>query len=78
MNNLNQDTNPFGKAGYARAVQRGTDTVIQVDSDGPDGFKQFVDVFVLKNVTANTLTPANFRELLYYRWYSKRGRTSWW
>ena len=57
---LNQDANPFGKLGYARAVQRGTDAVIQVDSDGPDGFKQFVDVFVLKNVKTNDLTPANF------------------
>jgi Ca2+-binding RTX toxin-like protein len=57
---LNQDANPFGKLGYARAVQRGADAVIQVDSDGPDGFKQFVDVFVLKNVKTNNLTPANF------------------
>lgn len=57
---LNQDANPFGEIAYARAVQRGTDTVIQVDTDGPDGFKQFVDVFLLKNVKTNELTPANF------------------
>jgi Ca2+-binding RTX toxin-like protein len=60
VNYLSRETNPFGKAAYARAVQRGTDTVIQIDSDGPDGFKQFVDVFVLKNISLNALTPANF------------------
>ncbi|MBR7801420.1 type I secretion C-terminal target domain-containing protein [Undibacterium fentianense] len=54
------DKNPFGEVGYARLLQRGQDTVLQIDTDGPDGLRQFQDILTLKNVLSSSLTPANF------------------
>ncbi|MFZ6818716.1 type I secretion C-terminal target domain-containing protein [Undibacterium sp. Ji22W] len=55
-----REKNPFGQIGYARLLQRGDDTVVQVDLDGPEGYKQFQDAFILKNVKSSDLTSANF------------------
>ena len=58
--------NPFGEAGLFQVLQRGADTVIQFDQDGPTGAGQFVDLMTLAGLNASTLSAANFvRE---YQW----------
>lgn len=52
--------NPFGEIGFARLLQRGQDTVVQIDTDGPTGLRQFQDVLVLQGVQSSSLTAANF------------------
>ncbi len=51
--------NPFGQLGILRAIQSDQDTVLQWDSDGPLGPKQFQDLITLKNININTITAAN-------------------
>ncbi|MEW7851272.1 type I secretion C-terminal target domain-containing protein [Massilia aurea] len=46
---------------YYRMVQRGADTVIQVDIDGPGTYRQLVDLVTLKNVVLETLVAGNMR-----------------
>jgi Ca2+-binding RTX toxin-like protein len=55
-----EDGNPFGAAALLRLVQRGNDTVLQFDTDGPGGPKQFQDLVSLQGVQATSLTAANF------------------
>ncbi|MBC3873129.1 DUF4214 domain-containing protein [Undibacterium flavidum] len=55
-----REKNPFGQTGYARLLQRGNDTIVQIDLDGPEDYKQFQDTFILKNVKASDLIAANF------------------
>ena len=52
--------NPFGEAGLFQVLQRGADTVIQFDRDGPAGGAQFVDAITLAGLTASSLLAANF------------------
>jgi Ca2+-binding RTX toxin-like protein len=52
--------NPFA-SGDARLVQRGADTVVQVDLDGAGVGAGPVDLVTLKNVVKETLTAANIR-----------------
>jgi Ca2+-binding RTX toxin-like protein len=54
------DKNPFGEIGFARLQQRGQDTIVQIDADGPTGLRQFQDVLILQGVQATSLTAANF------------------
>lgn len=58
------DSNPFGPAGFLRAQQQGSDTVILLDEDGAAGaaagWKPFL---VLKNVDLASLTAADFGNL---------------
>ena len=52
--------NPF-VAGYLRLVQSGSDTIVQLDRDGPGGSATAVQNLVtLTGVLASTLTAANF------------------
>jgi Ca2+-binding RTX toxin-like protein len=53
------DGNPFAAGGGARIVQRGDDSVLQVDPDGA-GALDFADVLTLKGVDKSHLTPDNF------------------
>ncbi len=55
-----RDKNPFGTSGYARLIQRGEDTIVQIDTDGPDGDKQFQDTYTLTKINAADITAANF------------------
>jgi Ca2+-binding RTX toxin-like protein len=55
----NPRSNPFAAGGPLRIIQRGADTVVQVDVDGA-GPKAFQDVLVLSNVSASALTANNF------------------
>ena len=50
--------NPFG-AGFLRLVQRGADTVVQLDRDGGGSDYDFADLITLKSVTAASLTARN-------------------
>jgi Ca2+-binding RTX toxin-like protein len=52
--------NPFGAGGQFRLVQRGADTVLQFDTDGSTGPKQYQDVVALLGVAMDSLTAANF------------------
>ncbi|WP_246464530.1 type I secretion C-terminal target domain-containing protein [Undibacterium seohonense] len=52
--------NPFGAAGVLRLIQRGGDAILQSDTDGPLGAKQFQDVITLKDVTVSDLSATNF------------------
>lgn len=53
--------NPFGAAGFLRLSQQGNDTWIEYDADGAAGFAaSFIPLVSLANVSANTLTGANF------------------
>jgi len=54
--------NPFGAVGYLRLMQRGADTVLQRDSDGAAGPGGWLDVALLKNTAAHSLTSDNFNE----------------
>jgi len=51
--------NPFASGGVAQVVQRGADSVIQVDPDGA-GALGFADVLTLTGVDRSHLTPDNF------------------
>jgi len=51
---------PFA-TGVLRLEQRGADTVLQYDPDGPANPQDFVDFVTLKNVNKAALTAANFR-----------------
>lgn len=48
-------------ASYFRFLQRGADTVVQVDFDRGDSTYDFQDVVTLKNVASNTLVAENMR-----------------
>ena len=58
--------NPFGAPGLFKVLQRGADTVIQFDQDGPAGAGQFLDLMTLAGLNASTLLPSNF--VGEYRW----------
>ncbi|MBM6582484.1 hypothetical protein ILT44_19960, partial [Microvirga sp. BT689] len=51
--------NPF-TTGYLRFEQRGADSVLQMDQDGAGADNGWIDLLVLKNVTADSLTVDNF------------------
>jgi Ca2+-binding RTX toxin-like protein len=51
---------PFAN-GVLRLEQRGADTVVQYDYDGPNNPMAFADYVTLKNVNKAALTAANFR-----------------
>lgn len=51
--------NPFSK-GYARLVQSGNDTLVQVDTDGVGGEFDFVTAVRLEGVHAYSLNASNF------------------
>jgi uncharacterized delta-60 repeat protein len=51
--------NPF-TTGWLKLTQDGADTRLQVDSSGPANGAAWVDLAVLKNTTASSLTEANF------------------
>jgi len=57
-----QDGNPFSAAnGYARVIQDGADTRVQIDLDGAAGKNYtYTTVLTLKNFNAATLTADNF------------------
>ena len=55
-------SNPFG-TGHVRLVQSGSDTLVQIDSDGRAGPGQFLTMATLQNVQAAALTAANFSGL---------------
>lgn len=46
---------------YYRMVQRGADTVIQIDPDGTSGRRVFTDLVTLENVAVDSLVAANMR-----------------
>jgi Ca2+-binding RTX toxin-like protein len=46
--------------GYLRLVQTGTQTQVQIDQNGSTGGLSFTTLVTLENVTATTLTKANF------------------
>ncbi|MDQ1831939.1 calcium-binding protein [Massilia scottii] len=59
----NYTGNPFGADGYLRLEQRGADTVLRYDNDGAAGSAHtLVDMLTLRNVTATSLTSANFKQ----------------
>jgi Ca2+-binding RTX toxin-like protein len=51
-------SNPFA-TGHARLTQSGTDTLLELDMDGPAGAGVFQTAAVLKNVVKSTLVAAN-------------------
>ncbi|NHZ92962.1 type I secretion C-terminal target domain-containing protein [Massilia sp. CCM 8733] len=55
--------NPFGAPGYARLLQQGSDTLVQIDVDGAaDTAGSFRTVGILTGVQAQDLIPNNFAE----------------
>jgi Ca2+-binding RTX toxin-like protein len=52
--------NPFSAGSVLRIVQDGTDTLLQVDLDGPDAKDSYHTFAILKNVQASALTADNF------------------
>ncbi|NHZ41949.1 calcium-binding protein [Massilia aquatica] len=59
----NYTGNPFGADGYLRLEQRGADTVLRYDNDGATGSAHtLIDMLTLRNVTATSLTSANFKQ----------------
>jgi Ca2+-binding RTX toxin-like protein len=54
--------NPFGKDGYLRLVQSGSDTLLQLDFDGAAGPGAFRTLATLLNVTASAVGTVNFSE----------------
>ncbi|WP_279333299.1 calcium-binding protein, partial [Sphingomonas paucimobilis] len=51
---------PFGSSGYARLVQSGADTLLQIDRNGTTSGANYATLAVLENVTASQLVAANF------------------
>jgi len=62
INGLNQApgviSDPF-REGYARLTQQGPDTVLQMDYDGPNGARPFVDAIRFLNTTADAFISEN-------------------
>jgi Ca2+-binding RTX toxin-like protein len=56
--NPTSGSNPF-LTGHVRVVQSGSDTLLQMDRDGPGGGQGFVTYVLLKNVGASSLTAFN-------------------
>ncbi len=56
--NYTSGANPFA-SGHAKLVQRGADTLLQVDIDGPIGAKPFETIAILQNVTKADLVADN-------------------
>ncbi|NHZ65039.1 type I secretion C-terminal target domain-containing protein [Massilia sp. CCM 8694] len=54
--------NPFGADGYLRLEQRGADTLLRYDPDGAAGAKPLFDIMTLRNVSAASLSVANFKQ----------------
>ena len=59
LTNLPDGTNPF-VSGHVRLTQSGTDTLVEVDLDGPGGAGAFQTMAILNNVTKGSLTAFNF------------------
>ncbi|MFD2365075.1 DUF4214 domain-containing protein [Pseudoduganella sp. GCM10020061] len=53
-------SNPFAGEAQLRLIQRGTDAILQFNTAAAGAASAFVDVLVLKNVQAATLTAAHF------------------
>lgn len=53
------EANPFA-TGHARLTQAGADTLLELDTDGPDGSEAFRTIAILSNVTKTDLTANNF------------------
>jgi Ca2+-binding RTX toxin-like protein len=53
------DANPF-IAQYYRLLQTGSDTLLQIDHDGPNGPENFVTIVNLKNTVVTDFTADNF------------------
>ncbi|RSZ57348.1 calcium-binding protein [Massilia atriviolacea] len=69
------ETNPFGAPGFARLLQQGKDTLVQVDDDGAAGTASgFRTVATLSGVRAQDVLPNNFSEG-YNQDGSQRGMT---
>ncbi|NHZ65038.1 calcium-binding protein [Massilia genomosp. 1] len=57
------NSNPFGAPGYARLLQQGSDTLVQIDADGAlGGAATFRTVATLPGVRAQDVLPNNFVE----------------
>lgn len=54
----NGQSNPF-EGGYLQRIQRGADTVLQIDVDGAAGPAVMTDLVIFQNIAANTLTTFN-------------------
>ena len=59
LTNLPDGVNPF-VSGHVRLTQSGTDTLVEVDLDGPGAAGVFQTMAVLNNVTKANLTAFNF------------------
>ncbi len=57
--NWSGSENPFG-SGYLRLVQRGADTVLQIDADGEGEGSDFTDVVVFRNIAVEAFSAADF------------------
>ncbi|HEY0012003.1 MAG TPA: calcium-binding protein [Allosphingosinicella sp.] len=51
-------TNPYDQ-GFVRLVQRGADSVLEIDRDGPSGAGAFADLIVFQNAEASTFASSN-------------------
>ena len=56
--NYTSGTNPFA-TGHARLTQSGTDTLVELDTDGVGGAAAFQTVAILSNVAKASLVPMN-------------------
>ncbi|MDD5333965.1 MAG: hypothetical protein PHS32_09475 [Rhodoferax sp.] len=56
--NYASGANPFA-SGHARLTQSGTDTLLELDTDGPGGVNAFQTVALLNNVTKGNLVASN-------------------
>ncbi|MBK6998547.1 MAG: hypothetical protein IPH35_00710 [Rhodoferax sp.] len=54
-------SNPFASK-YARLVQSGADTLLELDMDGPSGTAAFHTTLVLSNMVSSSLAASNFNE----------------
>lgn len=59
LSNYSSGANPFS-TGHARSSQLGTDTLVQIDTDGSGSAATFQTIAILSNVTASSLVAANF------------------
>jgi Ca2+-binding RTX toxin-like protein len=55
-------TNPFYN-GFLRLLQSGTNTLLQLDGDGPGGSSNWTTVLTLQNVSSTSFTSDNFSSL---------------
>ncbi len=60
LTNYTSGNNPFA-SGYARLTQSGSNTLVEIDTDGPGGVNAIQTVAILNNVTKSSLTANNFQ-----------------